>query len=145
MAFIHQINLSNENPPIRAYIHNTWKEKLNNENIKSIQNYLLTLTRMIIPKPDFKPDFTLATLWKDEDFKGEKINKIDVYRFQNLNPWPGNPVINSFQIENSHLIKKPLIDFLEEGSRIFDREEAYRRTCRNLSEYANNPPRFPLS
>jgi hypothetical protein len=96
--------------------------------------------------------FIIGILWGTDD--GDKM--IDGFGFKGLpspgiNPqdWPGNPEIYSWTFKNGVLIKgidKNLLGIKNitcgDGFILMAEEEKYRRQCKDIHDYIQNPPKI---
>lgn len=164
MNILGRINLPDRSIPVRAYLHAKGVEayapvaqKLFDtgrdveDKLEAAKEYLETALRPeTIPRKIFqreesgaqKPSYILAFLWGNE----EKERMMDCFGFYGVPVfphWPGNPDVQAWVLCNGMYIPEQAFQreiTCGDGLMILGQEEAYRRRCRSLEEYLNNPP-----
>ncbi len=151
MRFIGQINLPEAKTPTRAYVHEagigayiTSGEPFHVDSITPIQNARRhleeVLTRGLVVPQNLQ--YMIAILWGNED--KEKV--VDCFGFsgiQGFPHWPGNPEVQSWVLINGVYHHNPEIQrniTCGDGLLILGQEEGYRRHCKTLESYLQNPP-----
>jgi len=136
MAFVARLNMPDGRPPVRAYLHEAGLMSAygtNYEPLREAEEYLKQV--LIKYKHDFrKHDFLLAAIWGSE-----KVQLIDFFGFSGINEnWKANPDVKMWVIKNGLYL--PEASTYGDSIIVFGREEAFRRTTNNLSDYMANLP-----
>ena len=161
-----RFNLPDNYVPVRAYLHKAglkvWDPDLRirtdydimgqvpiNEALDVAKDHLINTLRGI--KSDASQfDYLLAVLWarplKKDSASFDKM--IDFFGYsdipKNANDWPGNPDIEGWVMKNE--VYAPMEGIVPGGltcgdvSIVIGEEEKYRRTCKDLNEFLQNPP-----
>ena len=153
MNIIGQINLPEGRIPARAYLHASGAE-VYNPPTGEIFRRAIDISDKVLRARMYMEDilhqggtiredvqYVIAILWGEKE---EKMADIFTFRRMKLFPdWPGNPQVLSWRLRNGTY--DPERDNTAEmtcgdGLIVLGQEEAYRRRCRSLEEYAENPP-----
>ena len=161
--FFARINLPKyQVVPVRAYVHNAGKERwYNSKSITTTvvgvaEKYLLD-TFQPISHDLRKFDYIIAVLWGDmvldvdqneSHTRGNKM--IDCFGYSDVSKdpkeWPGNPDIEPWFMMNGVYVKKTDIGTAgkscEDSIIVLGIEGEYRRQCKDLKEYLQNPPKI---
>ena len=134
-------------PPIRAYIHESGFAEAFPSSCctNSFYDAINHLSDVLNPQKNgglktYEFHYCLAMIWGDN---GDKM--IDIIGVEDVDPsdkpenWQNNPEMPLFVFRNG--IYQPKISYLcEDGHIILGQEGQYRRYCKNLQQYLQNPP-----
>jgi hypothetical protein len=142
---IGRYNAPGWNPPTRIYFHESGFSEAFNDN-PSFQpwvNALTHLSRIFDSKLDQSHDlrnfnYAIAFLWGQE-----KDKMVDLFAYDAISRWPGNPSISSFIFRNGVYEPDNHEIGCGDGSIVICVEEEYRRKCKNLQYFLQNPPEIP--
>ncbi len=144
MSFIGRINLPDHKVPVRAYVHESGFQSAYDSNPTTVGSHLEKLLNGSLWYRLDPFTFVLAELWGEDkdkmiDFFGVKCT--DAH-------WPGNPIYSSWITKNGVLVPQSRSPSKYEvtcgdGIILVGQEEAYRRTTRDLRDFANRPPTIP--
>ena len=139
--FVGRICLPDNKPPVRAYVHKAGFVEVYDNYLKNAENHLKQVLKE--NKRELSGfQYMLATIWGD---KGNKM--IDMFGYNNIIGWPGNPSIYAWVMENGVFIptgkippKKELT--CEDTSILLGKEAEHRRNRKSLKDFISNPPLF---
>jgi len=146
MKFVHCINSPDNNPPVRAYLHETgsghyaepsWQDQ--QAQARSAEAYLKETfaKKALLP---LELNYILAVMWASEN--GEKIiDCFGYYGVQEFPGWPGNPWVRVWTLEDG-CYNPELAMGCADTMLMLGQEETHRRACRTLDEYLRNPPKL---
>ena len=121
--------------PVKAYIHNVGFDTVYKNDIGLVKAYLRKSLPTVAYGKGMGIMFALAALWGNS--KGDKI--AEFFGYSRTKEWPGNPAVIPWQIVNGKLKHG---GETECADTVIVRclEEQFRRTTKNLREYATHLP-----
>jgi len=140
MRFKAYINIPDNSPPVRAWVHEAGNEIYGvlETGLTEARHYLRHCLEL--HKENLAQfQYVLAAIW------GEETDKvIDVFGFKDINDWPGNPDVQPWIIRNG-LWRREDSATCGDGIILLGQEEEYRRVCGSLDDYMANPPQLKNS
>jgi len=135
MAFKTGILYPRKAVPVKAYIHDTGFDTVYKNNIGLAEAYLRKSLPTVAFGAGMRIMFALGVLWGDSN--GDKI--VEFFGYSRTKEWPGNPGVIPWQVVNGHDRANGEIECADTVI-MRGLEEQYRRTTKNLREYATHLP-----
>jgi hypothetical protein len=135
MAFKTGILYPRKAVPVKAYIHNFGFDTVYKNNIGLAEEYLRKSLPSVALGKGMRIMFALGVLWGDSN--GDKI--AEFFGYSRTKEWPGNPAVIPWQIVNGKMKQGPETECADTVI-VRGLEEQYRRTTKNLREYAKHLP-----
>ena len=155
MNIIGRINLPEARVPLRGYLHATGVEAYTSsspklfigysgirEQLEIAEAHLQTIFSKGLVAPN-KLNYIIAIFWGHERSKEKIVECFGFSGIQGFPHWPGNPDVKTWKLidgvyyNNTNVQRKITCG---DGIIILGQEEAYRRRCKTLDEYLQNPP-----
>ncbi|MFA5992970.1 MAG: hypothetical protein WC796_04660 [Candidatus Pacearchaeota archaeon] len=137
--------------PFRCYFHDSVnKRSINDESTLNDLTFLLNEWNRRIMIGDQSYSYLIGLDWGDRygPIGAERYSSmLDLVAVSDIDTspepqnWPGNPVKSSFVFKEGVWQPENREVTCGDGWLIVAAEELYRRKCRNLQEYLNNPPK----
>lgn len=130
--------------PMRAYFHEFGFEEAygSKSDLEYFTDHFYKLIDKFSPSCPLKNsdilgkgDYIIALFWGNNS---DKI--VDVFRYSDIDEWPGNPNVESFILKNG--IYQPDNHEIScgDGTIIIGKEEQYRRKTKDLEDFLKFPP-----
>lgn len=134
MPFLKRFSIPHAVRPTRAYVHEAGFTDAYDSRFNRPETYIGKIfeKHATVFEPD---DFLIMALWGDD---GQQI--AEVFGYFGINPWPGNPEVNSWVFKDGIYHPKQRNICCGETLIVLGREEEARRKSPSLQHYMQNPP-----
>ena len=138
--FIGRICLPDNKPPVRAYVHKTGFDVYGN-SIPEAERHLKQVLKENREELNGL-QYMLAAMW---GYEGNKM--IDMFGYNGITKWPGNPNIYAWVMENGVFVPvdkmiPKLALTCEDTSILISKEAEHRRNRNSLADFISTPPLF---